>query len=111
MAENIWVDEYQQVEKDDGTRYISSEIEAYETFTSDKRKLFDAYQRENGPCCSSIYRDMPDGTVQRIGWVFEKRVKSPYDNEVVTVSTWVTLLTPTPQKVQVTKLMHIPTGI
>lgn len=110
MSDNIWVEMYQEVEEDGGRRYGTGDMEPYETYTSDRRRLFDDLQREYGPCRGSIYRDLPNDKVQRIGWIFEKRVK--WDRSgAATVRTWITLVTPDLHPIQVTKQVHLPISL
>jgi hypothetical protein len=47
----------------------------YEPYTQDRGRLFRDMQKEYGRCVSSQYLDKPDGTTQRCGWVFSKRME------------------------------------
>lgn len=58
--------------------YQFGESDWYEPFTDDVGRLFLDLQREYGRCRSKVYRDLPTGGAQAIGWVFEKRME--YDD-------------------------------
>jgi len=68
------------------------ESEVYESWTSSPGQLFRALQNEFGRCTSSMFVDKPDGTAQKIGWVFEK-IESYYDmpREKYLKETWVSV--------------------
>ena len=84
------VNEDYVVEQDNGKRYGNGDSGLYEPFTEDKRRLFDSYQREYGPCRQSVKVDGPDGTEIKVGWVFAKRKRFDDCEEVATFETWVT---------------------
>lgn len=42
------------------------------SWTDNIGELFKSCQKEYGRCTSKIYVDLPDGTADPIGWVFEK---------------------------------------
>jgi len=71
--------------------YLFGESGQYEPFTNDIGQLFRSCQREFGRCVSSVYQDFKDGTIKRIGWYFEKRMKYEDCNEYYVRGVWVTL--------------------
>ena len=74
--------------KTEGYRYGDSEW--YEPYTDNKGDLFRNLQREYGRCISKLYRDnCLDGSIDVIGWVFEKRMKYTDCNETFLSHTWV----------------------
>lgn len=72
-----------------------SEIPPYEPYTDNIGELYRAYVREYGRCIGSVNIDTDHGA-QRIGWVFQKRMRyedarsrRPEDYYILEV--WVTL--------------------
>lgn len=61
------------INTDEERRYRIGDVEPYETFTDNIGRLFRSLQREYGRCVSSMYVDLPNGEIKRIGWVFRKR--------------------------------------
>lgn len=55
--------------------YQFGETDWYEPYTDNRGALFLSLQREYGRCVSTMYRDRQDGTVVRVGWVFQKRME------------------------------------
>lgn len=78
------------VTEDNGKSYCTGDSGVYEPYTDNVRRLFDSYQREYGPCRSSIYVDGADGKAIKVGWVFAKRKRFEDCKEVATFETWVT---------------------
>ncbi len=83
------IQEEYTVTLDNGKSYGSGDSGLYEPFTDNVKRLFNAMQREYGPCRSSIYVDTPTGT-QKVGWYFEKRKRFDDCNECAQFGTWVT---------------------
>lgn len=110
MEDNIWVEQVQEVEEAGGRSYFAGYLQPYETFTSNKRELFDNLQREYGPCRGSVCQDRDDGTRQRIGWIFEKHIKWGRSG-VAIVRTSVTLVSPETKTVMVPKQVHPPISL
>ena len=72
------------VEKnDDEYRYGAGNVDPFEPYTFDVKRLFNSLMREYGRCVSSVYvgEDKPE----KIGWVFQKRTDKDRKLE-----TWVT---------------------
>lgn len=63
-------------------------------------EVFKACQKEYGRCVSSMYVDKVDGTVERIGWVFEKREKYTDCDETFLHHTWISLLSRYEERVE-----------
>ena len=84
------VNEEYTITYDNGKSYRNGDSGLYEPYTDNMRRLFNTYQREYGPCRSSVYIDGPDGKPVRTGWYFEKRTRTDDRREVVTLGTWVT---------------------
>ena len=82
------------VDRTQNLRTYDSDI--YEAFTTDKVQLFRSLQREHGRCTGYIYIDTKTGR-QKIGWVFEKRVKYDDCNEYYIQETWITLYQRAPE--------------
>ena len=62
----------------------------YEPYTDNLGNLFASMQKEYGRCVSKIYRDNCfDGSVDHIGWVFEKRKKYSDCQETYIQHVWV----------------------
>ena len=62
----------------------------YEPFTDDIGKLFRCLQKEFGKCVSAMYIDKGN-SAQKIGWVFEKKMKYEDCKEYYIQETWVEL--------------------
>ena len=71
-----------------GVTSISGEGNIYESFTSDKGKLFKSYQKEFGGCTGKIYRESDN---KAIGWVFSKKVKFEDVDGYYPQEVWVSL--------------------
>jgi hypothetical protein len=71
-----------------GQRYGYSGL--YEPFTTDKGKLFRAYQREFGRCTGKVYVDRADRTIA-VGWVFVGRTQYEDSRDTYLRETWITL--------------------
>jgi hypothetical protein len=69
--------------------YICGDSGYYRPFTEDLGRLFRSLQKEYGRCVSPVYRDTPDGTHDKIGWVFEKQAKYEDTGEPYMAETWV----------------------
>ena len=110
MNKNIWINESYVGIDDDGKRFGMGDTDPYETFTSDRKRLFNKLQREHGPCKGSIYRDTEAGAV-RVGWLFEKRVKYSDCDKAYNQETWVELVTPDKHPVKVTREFHMPINL
>jgi len=63
----------------------------YEPFTDNIGKLFRALQKEFGKCVSSMYIGKNNTDSQKIGWVFEKKMKYTDTKETYIQETWVEL--------------------
>jgi hypothetical protein len=109
--DKIWVTEECFERRDDGKRYGLYQSKPYETFTSNRKKLFNALQREFGPCKGSLYIEYPDGSSQRVGWHFEKRVKYTDSDKSFNQETLVTIVTPDLHEVMVKQKHHIPVNL
>jgi len=69
--------------------YIVGDSRYYQPFTEDLGTLFHSLRKEYGRCTGNIYRDTPDGTPDKIGWVFEKLAKYEDTGEPYMAETWV----------------------
>lgn len=67
---------------------IIGDSDWYEPFTEDRKRLFQAMQREYGRCISRMYRDTSHGA-QPIGWVFQQRIAYEDSAERYVRETWV----------------------
>jgi hypothetical protein len=73
------------------------ESEPYEPYTDNIGELFRAMQKEYGRCTSAVYVETPAGPPQRVGWVFEKRMRyedargNDRERDYYTREVWVTL--------------------
>lgn len=45
----------------------------YESYTDSKGELFRSCQKEFGRCVSAMHCDTASGTIENVGWVFQKR--------------------------------------
>lgn len=68
---NLWIEEtHNNVTKG----YYLGDIPAYETFTSDRGRLYHSLVKEYGRCIGAMhYEDKGGRTVPNVGWVFQKR--------------------------------------
>lgn len=69
--------------------YIVGDSGYYQPFTDDLGTLFNSLRKEYGRCIGHVYRDTPDGTADKIGWVFEKLSKYEDTGEKYLAETWV----------------------
>lgn len=73
------------------------ETEPYEPYTDTTGELFRAMQKEYGRCTSAVYIDSPAGPPQRVGWVFEKKMRyedargNDPERDFYTREVWITL--------------------
>ena len=80
--------------------YQYGETDWYETFTDDPGKLYRYLRKEYGGGVRTMYRDLPNGQAEKIGWVFQGHAHyddSPletYEREV-----WVEVSTTKPKKI------------
>lgn len=70
-APNLWIEE---VHNDVTVGYCIADIPAYETFTSDRGRLYKSLVGTYGRCVGAMHFESEGGrTVPNIGWVFQKR--------------------------------------
>ena len=96
VSKNLWQSEV-LVEKD--RNLIFSEIEPYETYTSDLGKLFLSNQKEYGRCVSKQYTEAEDGSSVQNGWVFQKRSRYTDYSGTYLQETWVTVWAKPPERI------------
>lgn len=78
------------VKHEDGRLYRAGDTPWYEPFTDNLGQLFKFLQREYGRCVSRVYQDTPDGTLDPIGWVFQKKREYEKGGRFYVQQTWVT---------------------
>jgi len=59
--------------KEEAQSYYCGESDYFEPFTTDRKRLFLALQKEHGACTGSVRLDTKDGA-KRTGWVFARKV-------------------------------------
>ena len=69
--------------------YSQGDSGYYQPFTENLGKLFKSLRNEYGRCTGSIYADAPDGTPDKIGWVFQKIARYEDTLEPYLLETWV----------------------
>ena len=76
------------VNRTEGYRYGDSGY--YEPLTDGLGNLYKDLRGKYGRCIGNVYQDTPDGTPDKIGWVFLKRAKYTDSKETYLQETWIT---------------------
>jgi hypothetical protein len=69
--------------------YLVNSNGYYESYFKTSYELYKFCKKEYGKCISKVYVDIPDGTADTIGWVFEKKQKYERSNEHYIQQVWV----------------------
>jgi len=77
--------------------YRMGDSDWYETFTSDKGRLFRDLQKEYG-AATKMYIDQKDGSAKQVGWVFRKTRKYEDCDKTYVHSVWVEVSETKPYK-------------